>query len=1040
MMKYRLVSLFSILFGTFLLIVVAAARFAFYVSTISFQTNGATPIQSLEIQAGDALNLPTPSREGYTFGGWYLDPEFQQSANFLVLTNQNRTLYAYWIANLYTVTFDSNGGTSVDPLIQPYDSEIVAPEQPSLLGYDFNGWFLDDETFLEPFVFDTMPLSTTVYAKWTATIYDITYILNGGVLAEGSPLSYTIEDDLVVFRNPTREGHTFEGWFDNAAFDGDAYVAINPNRLASLTLYASWTVNQYTIIFDANGGSSVSPITQDYGTPLTEPEVPVKQGHTFKGWLNNGDLFTFTTMPEGGAYLVASWEINTYTITLNVAGGDALENSTVDVEYDATITLVTPTRRGYQFNSWTDGTRTWQTGDRMPDTNITLTAVWTLINYPITYVMDFGFNNEENPLSYTVLDTTITLLTPTKEGHSFIGWFSDAAFTTPITTIAQGSIGALTIYAQWNINSYEVTLDVNEGEDLTTDTYTLTFATILNLPIPVRPGYNFLGWKDAEGVTYSNGNLMPAKDLDLVAQWAQKIYQVKYYLFEADVTNPIKLPAIASYTLGQVVTQQEVPNPGYIFNGWFDVKTDEPFIFGFNMPDVEEPYVVYGKWTPIVYTVTYVLNDDVESSATNPVDNPTEFTVEDSIPLVAPSRPGYTFSGWQSDSVTVSSVGGAVTDITLTATWQLIRYDITYDTAGGVNNFDNPRNFNIEESFTLLPATRVGYTFGGWRNQSGVIMTEIPVGTSGNLTLTAQWTINSHTLSLTTFEGQTPTTQTKQFGATLGMATPTRRGYTFTGWVEVDTFTSYNASSTMPDRSLTLIGTWVINDYSIAYTLNGGTNNGSRPTSYTVLDAIVITSPTKTGATFVGWDKTGNGTADHFPVSGTTTITAGLYVENLTLRAIWNETQYTLTYNSDGGSAVASKTFVYNQSLDASYFPVPTKVVDGVTQTFVGWFDSLGQRWSTSTFHKNIAPASNLTLTARWASFPRSITYDPANGENTYSTSVLPGSNVYIGFTPYYEGYRFIGWMDEEEGIYYTADSIMPNKDLTLTAQWELLE
>jgi uncharacterized repeat protein (TIGR02543 family) len=82
-------------------------------------------------------------------------------------------------------------------------------------------------------------------------------------------------------------------------------------------------------------------------------------------------------------------------------------------------------------------------------------------------------------------------------------------------------------------------------------------------------------------------------------------------------------------------------------------------------------------------------------------------------------------------------------------------------------------------------------------------------------------------------------------------------------------------------------------------------------------------------------------------------------------------------------------------------------------------------------------PNANLALTARWYTVPFSITYDAANGEETYSTSIYPGQNVHIGFTPYREGYTFVGWKDEDEGIFYTKDSIMPAKALTLTAQWE---
>ena len=523
---------------------------------------------------------------------------------------------------------------------------------------------------------------------------------------------------------------------------------------------------------------------------------------------------------------------------------------------------------------------------------------------------------------------------------------------------------------------------------------------------------------------------MPATNLSLVAQWDQKIYQVIYYTFEADIDNSEKLPAVSNYTLGQTVTQQSVSNPGYIFNGWFDSKTDAAFVFGFTMTDVSEPYTLYGKWTPIVYTVTYVLGDN---SVTNPDVNPETFTVEDSIPLVAPDRPGYSFSGWQSDSVTVSTVGGAITDITLTAQWALLRYTVTYNTAGGTNNFDNPRDFNVEESFTLLPAVRLGYTFGGWKNQDNQTVTQITLNTSGNLTLTAQWTINKHTFTYRSFAGQSVTTvNNKEYGSELGMSEPTRRGYTFNGWEDMANGASYSSNSTMPDNALNLIGSWTLNDYSVSYDFNQGTSAATFDYNFTVLESILIPSPIRTGWVFVGWDTADDGTANHTPIAGTTTIAIGTYAEDLNLKAVWTQNIYTLTYNSDGGSAVNSKTFTYSQTLDATYFPTPTKG----TETFTGWYDANGARWGVFNAN-NTGPNNHLTLTARWTTVPYSITYEPDNGENSYTTSVYPGSEVYIGFTPYREGYTFVGWKDLDDDTFYTSESIMPTKNLTLTAQWE---
>jgi len=1031
-MKYRLVSIVSIVFGMFLLIVVAAANFVFYVSEIRFDTRGAAPINSLVVEAGDTFVLPEPDREGYTFGGWFLEETYENSANFLVLSNQDRTLYAYWIPNLYVVNFDSNGGSDVPSVSQTFDSEFLAPEQPILEGYDFGGWFLDDVTFTNPFTFGKMPLDTDLFAKWTPTEYNITYELNGGTLADLSPLLYTVEDDLVVFLDPIKTGHTFNGWFDNTAFDGNVYVAINPNRMADLTLFAKWTVNQYTITFDELGGSQVDNITQDFGTAVTAPIAPTKVGHTFVSWLFNGETFIFDFMPENGADLTALWSVNVYTVNLDLDNGSGITDLSPDFDYDSSITLNTPTRLGYTFTGWSDGAKLWETGDEMPNNDLSLTAQWSLDQYQITYIMDFGFNNDANPLTYTVLQA-VTFAAPQKEGHTFNGWYSDAAFTQTITQIPVGSTGARTIYAKWTINTYIINLDVNfpdgkTGPALTQDTFTVNFASILDLPIPTLLGFTFEGWETENGVRFSNGNIMPAQNLELSAQWEVKRYEVKYYLFEADVDNASKLPSTATFLLGETVLEQSVPNPGYTFDGWFNSVDDQPFVFGFPMTDIATPYILYGKWTAIIYSVTYVLD-----GGTNNNSNPETFTVVDSIPLEPPSKPGYEFNGWQSDSVTVSTVGGAITDITLTANWDLTRYNITYDTAGGTNNFDNPRDFNVESNITLLPAVRSGYTFGGWRNQANnQIISTIAPGNSTPLTLTAVWTINRHTFTYRDFTGATLTTvNNKEFGSTLGMPTPTRRGYAFLGWADVATGTYYDSNDTMPDKLLDLVGEWETINYTASYELNGGTiASGSLTYDFTVLTSFTLPTLTKTGSVFVGWDVTGDETREH---TGGSTVTAGLYAEDKTFTAIFTKTVYTLTFNSADGSSVASKNYFYSEEKANSFFPTPTKT----GESFGGWFDANNVRWGSRGDNKNVMPNANLTLTARWYTVPFSITYDAANGEETYSTSIYPGQNVHIGFSPYREGYTFVGWKDEDEGIFYTKDSIMPAKALTLTAQWE---
>jgi uncharacterized repeat protein (TIGR02543 family) len=220
-MKYRLMSLVSIIFGTMLLISFAADLVVFYDSLVIFDTMGAAEIEPLKVESGDTVSLPTPQREGYTFEGWFLDDAFESSASFLILSNQDRTLYAKWDPIPYTLVFNTNGGSSVDSITDFYD-EVLDITLPEKVGYNFSGWFEDDQTFLVPFTSQTMTLDKTLYAKWTAKTFNVTYALDGSENNVDNVLTYTIEDDLVNFLAPSKVGYTFLGWYEDSAFTGNA--------------------------------------------------------------------------------------------------------------------------------------------------------------------------------------------------------------------------------------------------------------------------------------------------------------------------------------------------------------------------------------------------------------------------------------------------------------------------------------------------------------------------------------------------------------------------------------------------------------------------------------------------------------------------------------------------------------------------------------------------------------------------------------------------------------------------------------------------
>ncbi len=158
-------------------------------------------------------------------------------------------------------------------------------------------------------------------------------------------------------------GYTFGGW--NKA-DGTAWDYASDKVTDNITLYAKWAANTYTITFDTAGGSEIAPITQDYGTVITAPEAPTREGYTFIGW----DKEIPTTMPAENMTVTAQWEINQYTITFDTNGGSEIAPITQD--YSTVITAPeAPEREGYTFIGWDREIPT-----TMPAEDMTVTAQW----------------------------------------------------------------------------------------------------------------------------------------------------------------------------------------------------------------------------------------------------------------------------------------------------------------------------------------------------------------------------------------------------------------------------------------------------------------------------------------------------------------------------------------------------------------------------------------------------------------------------------------------------------------------------------------
>jgi len=248
--------------------------------TITFDTNGGSEIAPITQDYGTQIAAPAnPTRKGYTFKGW--DKEITKT-----MPAENITVKAQWEINQYTITFDTNGGSEIAPITQDYGTEITAPDNPTRKGYTFKGW--DKE------IPETMPAENiTVKAQWEINQYTITFDTNGG--SEIAPITQDYGTEITAPDNPTRKGYTFKGWNKEIP---ETMPAEN------ITVKAQWEINQYTITFDTNGGSEITPITQDYGTEITAPDNPTRKGYTFKGW----DKEIPETMPAENITITARWK------------------------------------------------------------------------------------------------------------------------------------------------------------------------------------------------------------------------------------------------------------------------------------------------------------------------------------------------------------------------------------------------------------------------------------------------------------------------------------------------------------------------------------------------------------------------------------------------------------------------------------------------------------------------------------------------------------------------------------------------------------
>ena len=264
---------------------------------VTFDTTGGSAVETQLVGDGEAALIPAaPTREGYTFAGWSVSKSDGNAYVFSTPVTKDVTLYAQWTPNTYTVTFNTNGGTSVASANVQYGQTVAKPSDPTFDGKRFVGW-TTDAAGTKPYGFGT-PVTDdlTLYAKWVKT-WAVTFDSQGGTDVP----SQTVDDDgqaVAPDPAPTRDEYKLTGW--SVEPTGGAAYDFSTQVTADVTLYAQWarTAHQWTITFDLNGGAApagknAGELYADQkvydGDPLISPtvdqtNVPVLDGYEFQGW------------------------------------------------------------------------------------------------------------------------------------------------------------------------------------------------------------------------------------------------------------------------------------------------------------------------------------------------------------------------------------------------------------------------------------------------------------------------------------------------------------------------------------------------------------------------------------------------------------------------------------------------------------------------------------------------------------------------------------------------------------------------------------
>lgn len=1061
--------------------------------TITYDLNDGTGLGTASNASGapgsynikSTVSLPTPTRNGYTFGGWELTAKSYPATD---------TADPWYVGNTYAAAMSLNGKNG-NISLKALWTEII---------------------YTSTFNKDNIPAGATGTAETATTDYNInsTFSFPSGCTKN----YYTFNNKWLV---TTAAGN----WDANTEYNAGSTSPAG--KYGSPTFTAQYTPVNYTITYISAGGTDCPALTYNYESTNALPS-PTRTGYTFAGWKpqdvsgswDSSNTYTNFSLSHchGSVTLVAQWTTVSSTITLNIGTGESFTGSLTQTynffsSVDQTVSL--PSKTGYDFAGWkVTGVPAYSTepeenrwiqntvytvsgennyviipGGKIGD--VTLSPTWTKKTYRITYNTNGG--SAINPLDYDI-ESTFSLSTPSRNGYTFQNWSvseHDTEYSWTASTYAggaaiSGAYGSITLYANYTETQTPLTLDVNGGDALVNPPATFTYTAGAALPRPTRTGYDFDCWKVTAAAAGSNFTVgdeftdaIPINkygSVTLQAQWTPVEYTITLVSDGTNGGSKNYNIESASFTLGASTLA------GYNFVNWKVTGAsgswalNETYASNAVISGKYGSPVLRAQFTPKAYTITYL---DRSGSQIGTAQN---YNIEtENLVIRGYSENGYTFGSWVVESASDSNLSaGAVIyageqenagafygDLVLTPECTPVEYTATFDSDGG--DYCQPVTFTVESTNELPAPAKTGYNFAGWKvtSETAGSWTKNSVKTDysfsgdwGNVTFTAQWTAKPFTVKFVTPLYPAGIAVTGYYNdrasdATISAAQKAKAAdaqytYTFAGWSLTE---NGEALTELPviteDLTLYAVYTAVVNTYTVTWKYHADETSAVSVAGSDVLDYGAV--PAYTGAelektssnpthhewSFAGWSLTDGGAVlAAIPAVTGNAVYYAVFEEVLSPKPVtWviNGASYTVKYGVG--------------TVPACPYSTDKPDADGYKYTFAGWSETAAGS-VLGTLHTIEENAAGYTYYAQYIREEQTYTLSFRANGGTLGTAALTYtmSDIITFPVPVRTAYDFAGWKvttaagtwEADDTVYAGNDSGHYNKygNAEFTAQW----